>query len=238
MALLAIITELWTDGWIGSLLRGALVTVLVSLSSIVLGLVLGTIGGLAKWGSLFPLTLLVDGYTSLVRSVPELLIIFLLFFGSVELVSNAAAFLGFLNGIDTAYAFIVGVGAIGFISGAYLVEVVRGALAAIPKGHIEAAQAVGLPRPRIFFRIILPQAARLAVPGINNVWQSTIKDTALISVVGLQELMRIASIGANATRQPFVFFFSAAAIYLGVTVLSQSLFNAVERAVRLKGRRA
>jgi len=225
--------QLWTEGWVLSILRGAAVTIAVSLGSMVLGLIVGVAGGLVKWGRLFPLTLLVDGYTSLVRGVPELLIIFLLFFGSVQLVSSAAAFLGFLEGIDTAYAFIVGISAIGFIAGAYMVEVVRGALAAIPRGHIEAAEAVGLTRGRIFRRIILPQMVRLAVPGINNVWQTVIKDTALISVVGLQELMRIASIGANATRQPFLFFLTAAAVYLIITLLSQAVFNVIERLVRL-----
>lgn len=216
-----------------SLLRGAGVTVAISLGSMALGLVLGTIGGLIKWARLFPLTIAIDFYTSLVRGVPELLIIFLLFFGSVELVSRVAESLGFANGIDTAYAFIVGLGAIGFISGAYLVEVIRGALAAIPKGHIEAAQAVGLSRGRIFWRIIWPQTLRIALPGINNVWQSTIKDTALISVVGLQELMRIASIGANATRQPFLFYIGAFVAYFAITLLSQSLFNGIERLFRV-----
>jgi octopine/nopaline transport system permease protein len=221
-----------SDGWVLSLLRGTLITVALSLCSMMLGLVLGVCGGLIKWARVFPLTLIVDAYTSVVRGVPELLIIFLLFFGSVELISNVAAALGIGKGIDTIYAFIVGVGAIGFISGAYLIEVIRSALASIPKGHIEAAQAVGLSRSRIFWRIIMPQMIRIAVPGINNVWQSTIKDTALISVVGLAELMRIASIGANATRQPFLFFLCAAALYFAVTLVSQAFFNVIERLVR------
>jgi octopine/nopaline transport system permease protein len=222
-----------SDGWVLSLLRGTLITVALGLCSMALGLILGVTGGLIKWARVFPLTLIVDTYTSIVRGVPELLIIFLLFFGSVELISNVAAALGIGKGIDTAYAFIVGVGAIGFIAGAYLIEVIRSALASIPKGHIEAAQAVGLSRQRIFWRIIMPQMIRIAVPGINNVWQSTIKDTALISVVGLAELMRIASIGANATRQPFLFFVIAAVLYFAVTLVSQAFFNVIERLVRL-----
>jgi octopine/nopaline transport system permease protein len=222
-----------SDGWVLSLLRGTLITVAVSLCSMVLGLIFGICGGLIKWARVFPLTLLVDVYTSIVRGIPELLIIFLIFFGSVELISNVAEALGIGKGIDTAYAFIVGVGAIGFISGAYLIEVIRSALASIPKGHIEAAQAVGLSRQCIFWRIITPQMIRIAVPGINNVWQSTIKDTALISVIGLAELMRIASIGANATRQPFLFFVIAAILYFAVTLVSQAFFNVIKRLVRL-----
>ena len=150
------------------------------------------------WNTLSNLsgTDLVDGYTALVRGVPELLIIYLLFFSSVEFVTKVATAFGYAGLADAGYAFIIAVIAIGAISGAYSTEVVRGALASIPQGHIEAARALGLPGLRIFRRIIAPQMLRIAVPGMNNVWQTTIKDTALVSVVGLQELMRTAFIGA------------------------------------------
>lgn len=211
-------------------------TVVLSISGMLVGLLLGIAGGLTKWARIFPLTLVIDAYTSIIRGVPELLIIFLLFFGSVELVSKIVAAIGIGEGIDSAYGFIVGVCAIGIIAGAYLVEVIRSALDAIPKGHLEAAQALGLARPRIFWRIITPQMIRIAIPGINNVWQSTVKDTALVSVIGLQELMRIASIGANVLRQPLIFFLLAAALYLLITIVSQWLFNVIERAVQSKQR--
>jgi octopine/nopaline transport system permease protein len=225
--------QIISDGWLLSLLRGTLMTVVLSISSMLAGLVLGVAGGMAKWARIFPLTLLVDAYTTVIRGVPELLVIFLIFFGSVQFVGEIIAALGIGNGIDSAYAFIVAVCAIGVISGAYLVEVVRSALGAIPKGHLEAAQALGLGQSRTFWRIIAPQMIRIAVPGINNVWQSTTKDTALVSVIGLQELMRIASIGANVMREPLFFFLAAAALYLLVTIVSQGVFNVIERAVRL-----
>lgn len=212
-----------------AILRGALTTIALALGSMVLGLVIGIAGGLVKWARLFPLTLLVDGYTALVRGVPELLIIYLLFFGSVQFVMQVATFFGYSDAAEQGYAFIIGVSAIGAISGAYSVEVVRGALAEIPKGHVEAAHALGLSKSRVFWRIIAPQMFRIAVPGINNVWQTTIKDTALISVVGLEELMRIASIGAGSTREPFVFYIAAALVYFGITLVSQLLFNGFER---------
>ena len=120
------------------------------------------------------------------------------------------------------------VAAISVISGANSTEVIRGALAAIPKGHIDAAVALGLPNRRIFARIVAPQMRRIAFPGINNVWQTTIKDTALVSVVGLPELMRTAFIGAGSTRSPLIFYTIAAVVYLMSTLISQVGFNKVE----------
>lgn len=171
--------------------------------------------------------------------MPELLVIYLLFFGSVQFVSRIATVFGYDKLPDTAYAFLVTVFAIGSISGAYSTEVIRGALAAIPRGHIEAAVALGLPSRRIFRRIIAPQMLRIALPGLNNVWQTTIKDTALVSVVGLQELMRTAYVGAGSTRHPFIFYLAAALAYLLITAISQTGFAQVERLVsRLKSRTA
>lgn len=225
---------LWNDGWVLAIFRGAFVTIAVGIASMLLGLGLGTLCGLLKWRRVIGLTQMVDVYTSVVRGVPELLIIYLLFFGSVQFVSQIAAAMGFAQVPDAGYAFIVTVFAIGSISGAYSTEVVRGALAAIPKGHIEAAVALGLPSRRIFRRIIFPQMLRIALPGINNVWQTTIKDTALVSVVGLQELMRTAYIGAGSTRHPFIFYGIAALAYLLITLISQTGFVALERLFALR----
>lgn len=221
--------ELWQEGWISAILRGSLVTLAIGLCSICIGLCLGTLGGLIKWGRLFPLTLIVDSYTTLVRGIPELLIIYLLFFSSADFIAKIAIIFGYSNSGDASYAFIIGISAIGIISGAYSVEVIRGALADVAKGHIEAAKALGMSRLHIFRRIIAPQMFRLALPGVNNIWQSTMKDTALISVIGLQELMRIASIGAGSTRQPLFFYGIAAIVYLLITIVSQTLFGMLER---------
>jgi len=179
----------------------------------------------------------IDVYTSIVRGVPELLIIYLLFFSSVEFVTKVASAFGYAGLADSGYAFIIAVVAIGTISGAYSTEVIRGALASIPSGHIEAARALGIPGRRIFRRIIVPQMLRIAIPGMNNIWQTTIKDTALVSVVGLQELMRIAFIGAGTTRHPLIFFLIAAVVYLLITVVSQTGFNSAERFLQLRSRK-
>ena len=229
--------QVWEGGWVAAILRGAAVTIAVGLISMLSGLVVGTACALIKWKRIFPLSLLVDGYTSLVRGVPELLIIYLLFFSSIEFVTRIATAFGYAGLAESGYAFIIAVVAIGAISGAYSTEVVRGALASVPNGHIEAARALGLSGGRIFRRIIAPQMLRIAVPGINNVWQTTIKDTALVSVVGLQELMRIAFIGSGSTRNPLIFYTIAALVYLLITIVSQVGFDGVERLIRLRTRK-
>ncbi|SDA94329.1 ABC transporter permease subunit [Sinorhizobium sp. NFACC03] len=229
--------QVWDSGWISAILRGAAITIALGMASMAFGAVIGVGCGLIKWARIFPLTLAVDFYTSVVRGVPELLIIYLLFFSSVEFVARVAAAFGYEGLAGNGYAFTIAVVAIAAISGAYSTEVVRGALAAIPSGHIEAARALGIPGRRIFRRIIAPQMLRIAVPGMNNVWQTTIKDTALVSVVGLQELMRAAFVGAGSTRHPFIFYFIAALVYLAITLVSQGGFDWIERLLRPRTRK-
>lgn len=229
--------QVWEGGWVSAIMRGAAITIAVAVVAMIGGFVVGIICGLIKWGRIRPLTYVVDGYTAVIRGVPELLIIYLLFFSSVEFVTRVATAFGYAGLADSGYAFVIAVIAIGAISGAYSTEVVRGALAAIPQGHIEAARALGLPGPRIFRRIIAPQMLRIAIPGMNNVWQVTIKDTALVSVVGLQELMRTAFIGANTTRHPFIFYLIAAVVYLAITLVSQTGIDQAERLLRLRSRK-
>lgn len=229
--------QVWEGGWIGAMLRGGTITIAVAIASMLGGFVIGTVCGLIKWARIRPLTYMVDGYTALVRGVPELLIIYLLFFSSIEFVTKVATAFGYAGLAESGYAFVIAVIAIGAISGAYSTEVVRGALAAIPQGHIEAARALGISGPRIFRRIIAPQMLRIAIPGMNNVWQVTIKDTALVSVVGLQELMRAAFIGANTTRHPFIFYLIAAVLYLVITLVSQAGVDWGERILRLRARK-
>lgn len=228
------ISQLWHDAWLLAILRGALVTIAVGFASMLAGFMIGIICGVITWRRIFPFSLAVGAYTSLIRGIPELLIIYLLFFGSVGLVSEIAVAFGYAGLADNLYAAIIAVIAIGAISGGYSTEVIRGALAAVPSGQIEAAKALGLPRRRTFLRIVAPQMLRIALPGMNNVWQTTIKDTALVSVVGLQELLRVSYVGANSTRHPFVFYVIAAAVYLFITFVSQVGFQGLERLFSLR----
>jgi octopine/nopaline transport system permease protein len=214
-------------GWGDEMARAAAMTLAVSLSSMLLGLVLGSFGAAAKLSGIPPARWLAEGYTTVVRGIPELLIIYLLFFGGSGAAMFVAGLFGY-HGYVELNAFTIGTVAIGAISGAYSTEVIRGAVLAVPRGQLEAAQAIGMPRGLMFHRILLPQVARYALPGLGNVWQFTLKDTALISVTGLVELMRQAHIAAGSTRQPFTFYLVAAALYLVLTTFSNYGFQRAE----------
>ena len=215
-------------GWGDEMLRGAAITVAVAVLSYALGVFIGVGGAAAKLSHSLPLRGLAEGYTTVVRGVPELLVIYLLFFGSSGAVMWVARLFGYTGYIELNN-FTVGVLAVGIISGAYSTEVIRGAILAIPRGQIEAGRAVGMSSFLIFRRIMLPQLLRLALPGLGNVWQLTLKDTALISVTGLAELMRMASVASGSTRQPFVFYLTAAVLYLVMTTFSNAAFQQAER---------
>jgi octopine/nopaline transport system permease protein len=214
-------------GWGDEMLRAAGMTLAVSLSSMLLGLVLGGLAAAAKLSAIAPARWLAEGYTTVVRGVPELLIIYLLFFGGSGAVMFVAALFGY-HGYIELNAFTIGTFAIGAISGSYSAEVIRGAVLTVPRGEIEAAQAIGMPRALLFRRILFPQVARYALPGLGNVWQVTIKGTALISVTGLVELMRQAHVAAGSTRQPFTFYLIAAVAFLVLTAFSNYGFQRAE----------
>jgi octopine/nopaline transport system permease protein len=209
------------------MLRAAAMTLAVSLSSMALGLVFGTAAAAAKLSAVAPARWLAEGYTTVVRGVPELLIIYLLFFGGSGAVMFVASLFGY-HGYIEVHAFTIGTLAIGAISGSYSTEVIRGAVLAVPRGEIEAAQAIGMSRQLLFRRILFPQVARYALPGLGNVWQVTLKGTALISVTGLVELMRQAHIAAGSTRQPFTFYLVAALAFLALTAFSNYGFQRAE----------
>ncbi len=227
--------DLWVlmveQGWALALLKGSVVTIAIGLIGMALGFLVATPLAIMRWRKVVVVSQLVDGYSILVRGVPGLLVIYLLFFGSIEWVKAITAAFGYQDSADNAYPYIVGVIAIAVISCAYSIEVIRGALQAVPYGLLEAAQSLALPSGVTFMRITFPLALRLALGGINNVWQMTIKDTSLVSVVGLQELMRTAAIGAGITRSPLLFYCIAAALFFCMTAVSQTAFSSAERAL-------
>lgn len=221
------ILSLGDTGWGDEMLRAALVTVAVSTSAMLLGLVLGALGAAAKLSGFFAARALAGTYTTVVRGVPELLVIYLLFFGGNRSLMFVAGMFGY-HGYIELDAFTIGTLAVGIVSGAYSTEVIRGAILTVPKGEIEAARAIGMSRTLVWRRIMTPQVARFALPGLGNVWQLTLKDTSLISVTGLVELMRQAHIAAGSSRQPFTFFATAACLYLVITTLSSYAFQRAE----------
>lgn len=211
------------------LLRGASMTLLISFFGMALGMLIGIAGATIKVSRARVAGLLVSGYTTIVRSIPELLIIYLLFFGSVQPVADLADHLGWEDAMTSWFPAIIGVLAIGLIAGSYSVEVFRGALNAIPRGQIEAAKAVGMSGWLRLKRIVIPQMFFYALPGTNNVWQTALKDTALISLVGLVEIMRAAVLGAAATRESLILYLMAGTLYFIIGAGSQAVFVLAER---------
>lgn len=203
-------------GWGPDMLQALGITVAVAITGMMLGAILGLIGASCALSRQGTLRLMAKSYVTLLRGIPDLLIIYLFYFGSSQILTAIGGAFG-ATGFIGAPTFLIGAAAIGVVSGAYMTEVFRGAILAVPRGQTEAAAAYGMSAAQCFRRITLPLAARIALPGLGNVWQMVLKETALISVVGLVELMRQAQIGAGSTRQPFSFFLTAAALYLLVS---------------------
>ena len=167
-------------------------------------------------------------YTTVLRGIPDLLVIYLFYFGGSILLTRIAHGMGYEGFVDLP-GFAAGSMAIGIVSAAQHAEVYRGAYRAVAVGEIEAGLAIGMSRGRLFRRIILPLTARHALPGMGNVWQITLKESALVSVTGVVELVRQAQIGAGSTRQPFYFFFASAVLFLVITWGSGLILNRAER---------
>jgi len=225
------------QGWGLLLLRATGMTVSVSTAAFLLGSVIGALLAWARTEGNRTLRVAAESYTIVLRGIPDLLVIYLLYFGGSAAMTAIARALG-AQGFVGINAFASGAIAVGMISGAYQGEVFRGAFGAIARGELEAARAVGMSRRLLFRRIIVPQALRFAIPGLGNVWQLALKESALISVVGLTEILRQAQVGAGSTRQPFAFFITAAALYLALSSLSGWGFQRAETAAMRGVRRA
>ena len=210
-----------------ALVAGTLVTIQLALSSLALGLVLGLLGALAKTSPNKFLQGLGGTYSTIVRGVPELLWVLLIYFGTVSGLAALGEFLGV--GSLELNPFAAGTIALGLCFGAYATEVFRGAILAIPKGHREAGMALGLSKARILWKLILPQMWRIALPGLGNLFMILMKDTALVSVIGLEEIMRRSQIAATASKEPFTFYMVAAFIYLGLTVIAMTGMHFLEK---------
>ena len=214
-------------GWGDELLIATMMTIAVSITAMIIGFLFALIFTPLKLSKSKFLNLIGNCYTTVIRGVPELLVIYLFFFGGSGAVMYVASIFGYNEYIEIN-AFITGSFAIGIISGAYSTEVFRGAIQSIDKGQFEASKVLGLKKPVHFFKVIMPQMLRLAIPNLSNVWQITLKDTPLISVTGLVEIMRQSYIAAGSTRDPLFFYSFAAVLYLLLTYLSMKLINKLE----------
>jgi polar amino acid transport system permease protein/octopine/nopaline transport system permease protein/arginine/ornithine transport system permease protein len=209
--------ELHGYGWL--LFDGLQLTIAVGLCAMVVAVLLGLLGSWGKLADHWLANVVANVYTTVVRGVPELILLLLVYFGAPTLIQSIATSMGYDIRIDIN-PFIAGTITIGFIYGAFATEVLRGAFQSIPKGQAEAARAIGMHQIMVFRRILLPQAMRFALPGLGNVWMVLIKATALISIIQLDELMRKTKIASNATHEPFTFYLLASFIYLGITLVS------------------
>lgn len=214
-----------------TLIEGLQMTLLVGLVSMVLAVVFGLLAAWAKLSSVRPVVFAADTYTTVIRGVPELVLILLIYYGLPTLLQSTVrqwgpGFADFRLDLDP---FAAGTITLGFIYGAFAAEVFRGAYLAVPRGQIEAAVASGMSRILLFRRILFPQMLRFALPGLGNVWMVLIKATALMSVIQLEELMRKAEIAAGATRMPFTFFLTAALLFLAITAVSVVIQGRLER---------
>ena len=214
-------------GWGDELFYATLMTIAVAITAMLIGFFFALIFTPLKLSKNRFLNVIANSYTTVIRGVPELLVIYLLFFGGSAAVMFVASIFGYGEYIEIN-AFITGAFSIGIISGAYSTEVFRGAIQSIDKGQFEAANVLGLGKFGKFFKVILPQTLRLALPNLSNVWQITLKDTSLISVTGLVEIMRQSYVAAGSTRDPLFFYSCAAVLYLMLTYLSMKFINKLE----------
>lgn len=211
------------EGFQEQFLRGLATTVLVAAISGALGMLVGLAGAAAKLSRFRSLRMIADAYTTIVRGVPELLVILLVYFGGTAALS---ALFGSYIEVSALWA---GIFSLTVVFGAYATEIFRGAIQAIPRGQTEAALSIGLAPWQTWLLVILPQMARIALPALCNLWISLLKDTSLISIVGLSDIMRVAFVGAGSMRDPLTFYLAASALYLMLTSVSLLTFRFVER---------
>lgn len=215
-------------GWGDEILLATTMTIRIAVGALVLGLLWGNIGAFMKLSRYRILRLIADFYTTMSRSIPELLLVLIVYFGSTITLTNLWKLWNPKVTYVDVSPFAAGIFTLSLVFGGYATEVFRGAIEAIPRGQIEAARAVGMSSWLIFRRITLPQMLRFALPGLGNLWISLVKNTSLISVIGLEEIMRVSAIATNRTHQPFRFYIAAIVIYLVLAIINTQILQRLE----------
>lgn len=217
-------------GWGGNLLRGLVHSLEIAFGAFGFGLLIGLAGAYGKLYGGPVLRDLLAVYTTVVRAVPELVLILILYYVGSDLINQASAALGY--GRIEISGVAAGIWVLGVVQGAYATEVLRGAIKAVPIGQIEAARAFGMPPMKMLWRVTIPAMLPFAIPGLANLWLIATKDTALLAIVGFNELTLETRQAAASTRAYFTFFLAAGALYLMVTLMSGRVFAWLERWAR------
>ena len=241
-------------GYQGIFLEGAWLTLQVALLSLILAVVLGLLAALAKLSHSTILTSIATLYTTVIRGIPDLILMLIIFFGGQVLINNMSySFNEWLNEVIAGYypshewtsylpdyidisPYFAGIITIGFIFGAYMAETFRGAILSVDKGQLEAATAYGMNKYKRFFRVMFPQMMRHALPGLGNNWLVLLKTTALVSIIGLQDMVKIAGDASGSTQKPFTFYLIVAVIFLFYTSISTTILKWAERKYSIQTR--
>jgi len=205
-------------GWGDQLLAGLWISLSLALTTLPLALILGLLVALAGRSSVRSLQISANIFTTVFRGLPELLTLFIIYYGGQILFQQVAGL--FTDTYVEISGFVAGVIALTLVIGAFSSEVFAGALAAVPSGQMEAGEALGLRRAKAFRLIVVPQVIRLALPGLSNLWLILVKDTSLVSIIALNDLMRMSYIAVGNTKLPLFFYSVAALIYLSIAILS------------------
>lgn len=215
------------QGWGDELIKGAYLSLGISISAYLIGMVIGLIGAIAKVSKSRLAVSLAGIYTTVIRSVPDILIIFLVYYTATDAVRSFLAWMGLasnfqLNGFEAAAL------SLGVVQGGYTTEVLRGAIVSVARGQSEAAFAVGLTRRQTFFLVVLPQMFPLALPGLGNLWLVVLKESSLISLIGLTELVLAGKMAAGATRHYLLFYCAVGLVFLAMSAISTVILHFIE----------
>ncbi|NTI72276.1 ABC transporter permease subunit [Agrobacterium rhizogenes] len=225
-----------SQGWGALLLKAAAITLSAAICGFLLGSVLGVGGATLKLARSYPLRLIGQFYTTVFRGIPEILVVYLFYFGGSVVLTKAMSTGGF-TGFYSLPAFVTGAISVGIVSGAYQTEAYRSAFLRLDRGQLEAGASCGMSKLLLLRRIIAPQTLRFALPALGNVWQSALKETSLLSVIGLVELLRQAGTAAGSTRQPFLFYGVAALLFLIIGRVTGHLLMRLENRLAKPWRR-
>ena len=218
------------EGWLDDIFNGVLVTVSLALATFPVGLLIGFFIAIAKQSSEPTMRVAGNIYTTIFRGLPELVTLFLVYFGAQIVLQNIVQFVD-PSATVSINSFVSGMIALGVVSSSYSSEVFLSAFRAIPHGQYEGGYAIGLTNGQTMRLVVLPQLIRIALPGLANLWLILLKDTALVSAVALPDILRQVGIAARVTKHAFLFYGLASLIYLALAIISSFGIHAIERAV-------